>query len=208
MARRPHLSRRVRDAIRAGAQSSAVVLADLVVERFAPSSVVDVGCGEGWLVHELRSRNVKAFGVDGDDVGADLVLDLTAPPYPELDGAPFDLAVCLEVAEHVDEANAGDLVGWLCDLAPVVAFSAAIPGQGGQGHVNERPPAYWVDLFAQRGLAGSGALRTELWDDERIEAWYRQNLLVFADPKVLKRVGLDQDGCPYIVHPGIWSVYR
>ena len=55
--------------------------------------------------------------------------------------------------------------------------------------------------LAERGLIGSGALRWTIWDDERVEPWYRQNLLVFGGDLIL-------DGCPYVIHPGIWTCYR
>lgn len=204
--RRRHLAQRTRDAVRDGARQSAVVLADLIVERFSPDRVVDVGCGEAYLPAALRDRGVEAFGVDGDDVGCDLVVDLARPPYPELQRA--DVVTCLEVAEHVPAAHAEDLVAWLVELAPVVVFSAAVPHQGGDGHINEQPPGYWADLFARCGYAGSGALRAEVWDDTELEPWYRQNLLVFAAPAVLFRFNLSEDGCPYLVHPVIWELYR
>lgn len=37
---------------------------DAVLER-APGSVLDVGCGEGWLARALTERGVRAVGVDG-----------------------------------------------------------------------------------------------------------------------------------------------
>lgn len=181
--------------MRAGVQSSAAALVPLLVDRWQPASVVDVGCGEGWFVKEFTDRGIRAEGVDGHVDGIQRV-DLAAPPYPDL--GTFDLAISLEVAEHIDPANAGDLVAWLCRLAPVVVFSAALPGQGGPGHVNEQWPAYWGALFAEHGFGGSEDLRGELWADERIEWWYRQNLLVFTD------------GAPVVelrslVHPGAWA---
>jgi SAM-dependent methyltransferase len=38
-------------------------IVDAVVER-APSSVLDLGCGEGWLVRALSARGIRAIGVD------------------------------------------------------------------------------------------------------------------------------------------------
>lgn len=188
--------------VRRGAKSSAAVLAPLLCERFAPSSLVDVGCGEGWLTASFAELGVKrTLGIDGPWVAKATTVDLTKPPYPKLE--PFDLAVCLEVAEHVPSQHADRLVKWLASLAPTIVFSAAIPGQGGAGHVNEQWPRYWAKKFSRCGYSASGALRAELWDDERVEPWYRQNLLVFGDLH-----GLPEDGCPSIVHPGIWKVYR
>lgn len=205
MGRSPY-TQQWRDKIRPGVQSSAAALVPLLHELFHPASVIDVGCGEGWFLREFETLGATTVGVDGSWVDGAQHVDLTAPPYPALERA--DLALCLEVAEHVEAKHADDLVGWLVQLAHVVVFSAAIPGQGGTGHVNEQWPSYWADKFAatERGFIGTGALRWQVWNDERIEPWYRQNLLVFAD---CDRSPIAwNDGCPSVVHPEIWSIYR
>jgi SAM-dependent methyltransferase len=189
-----HISTKVRRQIRDGVVSSARALVPMLVEEFEPLTVVDVGCGEGWFCQEFRNAGVEAFGVDGDRLPqVDQCVNLTQPPYPEL--GSFDLAVCLEVAEHVEAQYAPALVEWLCSLAPVVAFSAAVPGQGGPGHVNEQPPEYWAQLFAEHRYEGSGVLRDRIWGDERISWWYRQNLLVFGAHN------LPLGGCELRKHP-------
>lgn len=199
-------TKRWRDRVREGAMTSAAFLAPLV-SSFG-RKVIDVGCGEGHLVNALNDVGCTATGVDGPWVPDVEHVQLDRPPYPDL--GLFDVAVCLEVAEHVPAAHAPELVAWLCRLAPVVVFSAAIPGQGGVGHVNEQWPAYWVDLFQSNGYEGTGQARWPLWDEDLLAAWYRQNLLIFAaDTNVLTRkYGAWRDGCPPVVHPGIWSVYR
>ena len=189
----------VRDQIRDGARRSAEVLASYLVEVLGLSGrMLDVGCGEGFLVAEFRSRGFEAHGVDGDDLpGVDKVRDLTRP----LGITGFDVAVCLEVGEHLPDSAAETLVDSLCAAASIVVFSAAIPGQRGPGHINEQWPAYWVEKFGRRGLVGSGALRWPIWGDERVEPWYRQNLLVFGSE-------LPDDGCPSVVHPDVWGWSR
>lgn len=193
-------SEKWRQQVRAGARSSAEVLAPYLAGRYEPARVIDVGCGEGWFCREFEACGVHAAGVDGPWVDSAITVDFDRPPYPQL--GRFDLAVCLEVAEHVEPGAANDFIAWLISLAPVVVFSAAVPGQGGEGHVNEQPPAYWRDLFASHARRGSGALRWAIWDDDRIEPWYRQNLLVFGDPDLV------DDGCPHVIHPAMWRDYR
>lgn len=183
-----------RERIRPGVQSSAEQLVPLLTDRYRPSTVVDVGCGEGWFCRQFEQGGAsRVVGVDGPWTNAAVTVDFDRPPYPDL--GRFELAVCLEVAEHVTEDHADEFVVWLVSLAPIVVFSAAVPGQGGEGHVNEQPPGYWAALFASHGYGGSGALRWEVWDDRRICWWYRQNLVVFGDH------GLPADGCPYVIHP-------
>jgi SAM-dependent methyltransferase len=191
-----------RSVVRQGVRSSANVLVPLIVERFSPRSVIDVGCGEGWFRDAFRDVGVTAIGVDGPwTSGPDRHVDLSSPPYPDL--GRFDVAVCLEVAEHVPHARADALVAWLVSLAPVVVFSAAIPGQGGEGHVNEQWPTYWVERFSVHGFAGSGALRWATWDNDAVCWWYRQNLLVFGSSS-----SVQPDGCVAVVHPGMWKHHR
>jgi hypothetical protein len=92
----------------------------------------------------------------------------------------FDLALSLEVAEHLPEAAAERFVGLLVAAAPLVAFSAAIPGQGGTNHLNEQWPRFWAERFAAHGYDVVDCLREQLWEDERVAWWYRQNLLLFG----------------------------
>jgi hypothetical protein len=91
----------------------------------------------------------------------------------------------------------------LCELAPVVLFSAAVPGQGGHGHVNEQWPAYWVERFSSLGFHCSGALRWRFWRDERVEHWYAQNLLFAAhDPSRFPELFQTPLAEPWaVVHP-------
>lgn len=170
------------DTIRAGTRSSAAVVAPIVYDIVHPGSVIDVGCGEGWWASAFAECGAsRVLGVDGGYV-ADRRVDFTPAdlndPLPEL--GRFDLAVSLEVAEHLSPSRAAGFVADLCDLAPVVLFSAAVPGQGGTGHINEQWPGYWADLFAGNGYRVSGAIRWRIWNDDRVENWYRQNLLFAA----------------------------
>lgn len=188
---------------REGVKSSAAVVAPRLIDLFSPASVIDVGCGEGHWLAEFAARGCTVTGVDGPHVEPDcdfIVHDLEQPL--RLDQR-FDLALCLEVAEHVSPARAPAFVAELCTLAPTVVFSAAIPGQGGSGHVGEAWPAYWAGLFAENGYPGTGALRWPMWMDQRVKDWYRQNLLVFGDLH-----GLPEDGCAAVVHPECWDWHR
>jgi hypothetical protein len=89
--------------------------------------------------------------------------------------------VCVEVAEHLPASGAPSFVADLARLAPVVAFSAAIPGQGGEGHVNEQWPEYWERLFAASGYRVVDALRRPFWRHPDGPAYVAQNLLLAVD---------------------------
>ena len=100
----------------------------------------------------------------------------------------FDLAQSLEVAEHLPAARAAGFVADLVAHAPMVLFSAAPPGQGGEHHINEQPGAYWQALFHQHGYVAIDCLRPLLARDARVPAWYRYNLILYARRDTLDSV--------------------
>jgi len=99
----------------------------------------------------------------------------------------FDLAICVQVADQLEPTHADSLVASLCDLSDVVLFSAAIPGQGGQGHRNEQWPAYWNARFSGRNFRVVDCLRSRLWNDPRIDPRYVQSAFVYASADRLAR---------------------
>ncbi len=176
-----------------GAKSSAEVVVPILLENLQPKSVVDVGCGEGgWLEVFWKMGVTDVLGVDGPYV------DRTHLAVPEDKfavrdlayeigvGRKFDLVLNLEVAEHLPAERASGFIKELTNLGKVVVFSAAIPLQGGPGHVNEQWPDYWQELFKAEGYIVVDGIRKRIWRDERIEWWYRQNLLVFAREETIK----------------------
>lgn len=171
------------DTIRPGVQASAAVVVPLALRKLRRkvSTVIDVGCGEGWWALAFEQHGAEVIGVDGSYVAGSplgdrfIAHDLTLPLPTHLAGR-FDLAVCLEVAEHLPESQAERFVADLCSLADAVLFSAAIPHQSGAGHIHLRWPSYWADLFDAHGFGLNDAIRWQVWDDERVEPWYRQNL--------------------------------
>ena len=169
---------------------SAGVVVPLVLSLFPVRSVVDVGCGVGPWAAEFLSQGVEdVWGIDGEYVdlsrlrippGRFLARDLTQ--LLQLDRT-FDLAVCLEVAEHLPKSRASGLVADLTSLAPCVLFSAAVPGQGGVHHLNEQYLSYWIDLFQGRGYQGIDAVRPWVLGNKSVQWFYQQNIVVFAAPE-------------------------
>lgn len=170
-----------------GALASARAIVPIVMEMVHPASVIDLGCRTGdWLSVFLEHgvgtvRGLDAFEADPRDlmVPAEClsVCDLRSPFTTE---ETFDLAVSLEVAEHLPGDCAGTLVDTLVGLGPVVLFSAAIPFQDGYHHVNAQWPEYWRDLFAERGYVVVDGIRSRIWHDESVEYWYAQNALLYV----------------------------
>lgn len=165
---------------------SAQRLFGLCERFFDAKSVVDVGCGVGFLLAEFDKKGCDICGVEGDwleepsikfPVDALVRADLERPF--SLDRR-FDLCVSTEVAEHLEPERAESFVADLTRLSDVVLFSAAIAGQGGTGHKNEQWQDYWVELFGAQGYDFYDAFRPNLWTDPVVMGWFKQNLLVFV----------------------------
>ena len=119
-----------------------------------PESLLDLGSGTGAMVNLARKLGVDAWGVDQTlrDEEHLLQLDLTVPL--EL-GRTFVWVTCLETIEHLPPAGGEVLLDSIAHhLAPggLCLFSAAIPGQGGDGHENLRHAFEWRSLLDARGL--------------------------------------------------------
>jgi SAM-dependent methyltransferase len=156
-----------------------------IIDLLHPKSVVDVGCGLGSWLSVFEDFGIKDIvGIDGNYVNRSLMYinedkfipyDLKKPL--ELN-RKFDLVISLEVAEHLPENAAEPFIKSLVSLGDFILFSAAIPNQGGQDHVNERWPNYWQNLFRNFGFELYDCIRLHIWDNQNIEYWYRQNIFL------------------------------
>jgi SAM-dependent methyltransferase len=186
-------SRDFYDGIRVGSRKSAQCVVPLILELVQPKSVVDIGCGDGaWLSVFQQAGVDDIFGADGDYVDRETLL-IPGDRFKAIDlsssfalDRKFDLAVSLEVAEHLPPASARGFIASLVRLAPLVLFSAAIPLQGGAHHVNEQWPDYWVALFQPHNYVPIDCIRGRLWQDDRVEWWYAQNCLLFVSQSALE----------------------
>lgn len=172
----------------AGSSRSASVILGHVFPILKPRSVGDFGCGRGaWLGAAGSLGAERLFGFDGPWVDRDKLAD------PRIEFTPIDfrgdiafsekldLAISVEVAEHLSEDRADWFVETLCRASDVVVFGAAVPGQGGVEHVNEQWPGYWIERFRARGFVAVDFFRARTWDDARVDWWYRQNTFLFVN---------------------------
>ncbi len=156
---------------------------------------MDVGCGVGtWLSvsAELGASNVLGLegpwlldqprlAIDRDKIRlGDLSQGVVIP-------RSFDLGISLEVAEHLPESAGRTLVQSLARHCKIVVFSAAIPGQGGVGHINEQRPTYWQELFRQEGFEALDVIRPLIWYRDDFPWWYRQNIIVYTSPAIAQK---------------------
>ncbi len=193
---------------------SAEVFLKVLFDIYKPKSVADFGCGQGaWLVvcekmgasmlhgydgewikkEKLYSKNIKFFSVDFE-----------SEVIPQ---GKYDLAISVEVAEHISDKNADAFVNMLTIASDVIVFGAAIKQQGGSNHINEQWQTYWVNKFFSNGYVCFDIFRPKLWHNNNIEWWYRQNTFLFVKKDVIYKIFKSNDLKKYeipiydIVHP-------
>jgi 2-polyprenyl-3-methyl-5-hydroxy-6-metoxy-1,4-benzoquinol methylase len=158
-------------------------LADWISCSLEPLTVLDVGCGPGTYVRALREMSVDAMGIDTDK-------RVTGQKYL-LQQSLFDtklqaeLVLCLEVAEHIDEDKSDDVVKSIVGTVEpggMLIWSAAHPGQGGTGHINCQPKAYWDAKFKEAGLERNETMEARLLDHIKAGyhmGWFLQNAMLY-----------------------------
>ncbi len=190
--------------------NAANVIVPELIHKINPDSVIDVGCGTGtWLkIFENHGVN-EILGIDGDYVDlSKLKIDVNFfQPY-DLEkefklNKKFDLAISLEVAEHLSYESSDTFVNTLCNLSDTIVFSAAITNQGGQNHINEQEPKFWIEKFQKRGFELFDVLRPLFWNNDAVDFWYRQNIFLFTKNDLLKSklTGMESFSGNHLVHP-------
>jgi SAM-dependent methyltransferase len=202
----------------AGSLASARIVLGALLDLTPVTSLIDIGCGVGPWLRMARDLGITdSLGLDGAYVDRSRLLvepdrfqvcDLETPglrtAVPHL--LPVDVALCMEVAEHLAPARAPSFIAELCTLSDLVLFSAAVPGQGGTHHVNEQWPDYWSRHFAAAGFDCFDILRPRLWQEEACDWWYLQNALLFARRRSAAWAAIARSGAPTaaplpLVHP-------
>ena len=176
--------------VHAGKSSEKIM--GIVCAWFHPESIVDFGCGVGDFLAsgkksiEKDGKEAVIMGLDGNYIEKDLLkIDAKSEFMPVDLSTPielsrrYDLAMSLEVGEHLDEKDADTFVNNIVAASDIVLFSAALPGQYGVHHVNERYISYWVEKFFDRGYEVYDVIRPIIWWDKDIDLDYRQNTVIF-----------------------------
>lgn len=151
---------------------------------------LDVGAGSGAFAAAGTRHGLQVHALERSAAGRMLARaqHVAASPFDLRSAAsagrePADLAYCFEVAEHLTPELGDRLVTFLAGAAPIVVFTAAQPGQGGYGHINEQPPAYWEQRFRAAGMHASPdaahALRRAFAANAVAGPWFARNVQVF-----------------------------
>lgn len=191
-----------------GSRVSAQIVCARIANLFPHiQSVVDFGCGPGIWLKEflLMGKEVRGFDVGSGSLAFHIIPEelLTRANLciPQPLEKKFDLAICLEVIEHLPEEYSSGLLESLTQASDLILFSAALPGQGGTGHLNEQWPGYWIKRFSRLNFKCLDILRPLFWRDSRIEWWYRQNMMLYIHKSALKRFETLETLCNFGGYP-------
>lgn len=170
-----------------GSYRSAAEYVRVLSQYFKPKSVVDFGCGRGaWLKAFRENGAEEVIGLDGKWNSQEKMIDQNIRFIPVNLNRPielerhYELAISLEVAEHLEQSSAADFVGSVTGAADLVMFGAAYIGQGGTDHINERRHTYWAKLFEERGFRAYDIFRPVIWGCSDVEYWYQQNTFLYV----------------------------
>ncbi len=202
--------------------TSAAKIVEHLSKYHSPKTVIDIGCGRGsWLKAFDDSEVTKKVGVDGPwNTQTDMLdsqiqffqSDLANPESIQIEGR-FELAISLEVAEHLPPDSSEPLVKALVKYSDVVLFSAAYEHQPGRGHVNTRQHSYWAELFAQEDYVVFDLFRPVFWGDSEVQYFYQQNCFLyvrknsdiiknFAERNIFPMANIEFMNC---VHPKLFT---
>lgn len=166
------------------------------------------------MVKNPKIQGGGILGIDGDYVPKEyLVIDkdefMACDLEKRLDiNKQFDLAISLEVAEHLSKGRAESFIEDLCKLSHVVLFSAAFPGQGGVKHINEQPLSYWNQIFEKNEYRMFDLIRPQIWHDGNIDYWYKNNMALWVKRGSKEEGIFDKYESPQpvidMIHPDIY----
>lgn len=180
-------------------------------------SAIDFGCGCGAWLKAVKDvfPGAKVLGIDGSEINREEFLaedefkksDLSQYIFSE--NEKYDMAITIEVIEHIEEEKANQFVDNLCKAADIILFSAAIKWQGGDYHVNEQYTSYWVKKFEERGYEYVDCIRRKFWNDKDMQLHCRQNCVLFVKKEKIGKIKEHLDpSVEYVdwVHPELYDM--
>jgi len=164
-------------------ERTAKVITGYLMQKYAPDSVLDVGCGMGNYLNHFSAAGCFVLGIEGSSSGvARVPLTVLAMQHdlrsPLVTNLRFGLVMCIEVAEHLPHRSAATLVRSICESArELVLFTAAPPGTPGTDHINCKPRSYWDRHFNMLGFTCDDVKTAELRRvacENDVATWFKE----------------------------------
>jgi hypothetical protein len=137
-------------------------VAEFIVKEIKPTSLLEFGCGVGWYCDYISGQGTNpVHGIEPEPMDPEcfknegckqFCFDATSQEEPDGMLEHYDMVLSLEVMEHIPREHHTKMFDYLASKKPrVVLFSGARPGQGGHGHIAERPEKEWISEWESRG---------------------------------------------------------
>lgn len=194
----------------------ALLIEKYITSFISPQSVVDFGCGAGTWLKAFKDQfpGIRVLGLDGSDV--DRTKNLKPDEFEKVDFENFawnrekyDLAISIEVAEHLDETRADSFIENICASSDMVLFAAAVKFQGGDHHINEQFPSYWMKKFSDNGFEYIDCIRPHFWNNPEIDMIYKENIILYVRKtiyeSVLNRIPIAKNEFMDWIHPDLYE---
>lgn len=181
-------------------------IAETIIKEYQPKRIIDFGCGTGDLAKAFASRGVTVEAIDGystPDFSGYSNLRFTKVDLNNITATQtflnqletkFDLAISIEVAEHLNPDVSSSFIEWMTSMADVIVFSAAVPSQDGDGHINCRSRSDWYQFIKQHNFVIADTLRQYFTSNSRLGLWHKLNIVDYVqkDTAFAKRINPDE----------------
>lgn len=167
-------------------------IAETIIKEYQPKTIIEFGCGTGALAREFASRGITVVAIDGysmpdfsnySDVKftkIDLNNVNETQKFLSSFNSKFDLAISIEVAEHLNPDVSQSFIQWMTSVADVVVFSAAVPHQDGDGHINCRTRQDWYKFLKKSDFVIADTLRIHFTSNLRLGLWHKLNVIDYV----------------------------
>ena len=186
------------DSVSSRAQKTAIITSDIVSRLLTPQSMVDIGSGLGiWSKVFLSAfpsmTNLVAIDLERhksrildslEEIPAFNFLERNLESVEGLPDSHYDLAICVEVLEHVSPKAAQNIFDEFSKKCSFIVFGAAIKGQGGTHHINEQSFEFWTNEMLRRGLIPVDVFRPQLLRDKQVPGYYKYNMILWFNPNL------------------------
>jgi hypothetical protein len=142
-----------------------------------PTDLIEFGSAGGWFLKRFNDLGYHCIGLEGTTAGINECIKRGVPATnirkhdlrnPYVNGLAYDIALCTEVAEHIEPPFSAILVKSLTDSSDFIWFSFEEPNTNPAHihHPNEMPAKFWINLFDYYGFS---ALPIPKWISDQCE---------------------------------------